>query len=107
MTLGHRRKRVIQTGIILCAIVSIFVYHFPFFQQDFFVYNAPLTTLLKVPDYVFRYDEWSKDYLSNEKQILLLPMLKLELVLHRASMCQTVSLQIMKHSLQLREGIIF
>ncbi len=71
-----RFKIVVPKKLLAAGIIGlILLYHFPFFGKDFFVWNKPLTTLLRIPDYVYRYEDWSKNNLNDESRMLLLPRL--------------------------------
>lgn len=64
-----------RIALIGATVLLILLYHFPFFGRDFFVWNKPLTLLLKVPDYVFNFKDWSRQNLDKESRLLLLPRL--------------------------------
>lgn len=67
--------RLFRGSVIVACIVIILIYHYPYFGTNFFSYTKPLTTLLKIPEYVGQYEEWIKDHLSDERRILILPPL--------------------------------
>lgn len=60
---------------IFLGIFSIFfllIYHFPFFSGNFFVWNAPFTTKITVPNYVNEMADYINK-LPTDTRILLLP----------------------------------
>lgn len=62
-----------QALVVVCFIVLMLLYHQPFFRTDFFYYSPPLTTLLRVPEHVIAFDEWSRENLGGESRSLILP----------------------------------
>lgn len=65
-----RRKLYILLGVF--SFCFLLAYHFPFFNSNFFIWNTPFTTKVKVPSYV---NEMA-DYVNNlpiNTRILLLP----------------------------------
>jgi hypothetical protein len=55
-------------------IIFILLYSYPFFTGSFFNWNLPLTTMVKIPDYVFNFGKWA-DSLKSDERILMLPPL--------------------------------
>lgn len=68
---GKNRIQWLLAGLL----VVFFVYHYPYFGNELFVWNKPLTTQLKVPDYVIEFGEWSKSHLPPEERFLVMPRL--------------------------------
>ena len=66
--------RLLRTSAVFICILVVLGYHWPYFRTEFFQYSPPLTTLLKVPDYVLAYDEWIDDHLDDDKRTLILPL---------------------------------
>lgn len=66
-------SRVARIVVVFACILFVLGYHWPYFGTNFFQYSPPLTTLLKVPEYVFAYDEWINDHLNDNNRTLILP----------------------------------
>lgn len=66
------KQKLLKLGIIIFLILF---YHFPFFNNNFFIWNKPLTLLVKVPQYVVNFSNWSYRNLNNQSRLLLLPRL--------------------------------
>lgn len=54
-------------------IISIVVYHFPFFQTKFFMWNQPFTSRVKIPEYVYEMSNYIDRQTMPTARILLLP----------------------------------
>lgn len=54
-------------------IFLILFYHFPLFNRSFFVWNPPLTTMGRVPQYVFDFGRFINRENINTERILVLP----------------------------------
>lgn len=63
-----------STGIKIIAVIFILFYNWPFFTGNFFIWNKPQTTMVKVPDYVFSFENWV-DNNNKDGRVLLLPKL--------------------------------
>ena len=61
------------TGIL--AILFVLLYHYPFFTIDFFLWNKPFTTKVKIPPYVAEMGEYLEKKIQPDSRILLLPSL--------------------------------
>lgn len=60
--------------LTLAVIILPLLYSFPFFTGSFFNWRFPLTTKLKVPDYVFEVQTWIEENLGDDR-MLALPLL--------------------------------
>lgn len=60
---------------VIAVIAGLLLYHYPYFGNELFVWNKPLTTQIRVPDYVISFGEWAKKNLDPEKRILIMPRL--------------------------------
>lgn len=69
------KRPFLHFGVMIATVATLLLYHYPYFGHELFVWNKPLTTLLRVPDYVFRYGEWSRDNLNDENRVVILPRL--------------------------------
>jgi len=68
-----RFSGLIQNVLFVLILLIILGYHFPYFRQNFFLYNKSLSTLITVPQYVLSFDEWSRKNLDTEGRTLILP----------------------------------
>lgn len=69
----REKQRVVRAGLAIGIIVLILIYHYPFFQRGFFYYSKSLSTLIAVPEYVKKFDIWSKKHFDDEGRTLILP----------------------------------
>ncbi len=62
---------------ISCAllVLIILLYHFPFFTINFFIWNKPFATKVKIPDYVYKMSDYVDKQTPLTSRILLLPPL--------------------------------
>lgn len=65
-----RRNLYILLGVF--SFSFLLAYHFPFFEGNFFTWNKPFTTKVKVPSYVNEMADYINK-LPNDTRILLLP----------------------------------
>ncbi len=56
-------------------ILSLMVYHFPFFVTDFFLWNSPYSTKVSVPQYVLQMSGYINTKVPTSSRVLLLPEL--------------------------------
>lgn len=68
-----KRKFVYITSGLL-FVVFILLYHYPFFVSNFFAWNPPFTTKVKIPNYVYEASKYINNT-SSITRILLLPRL--------------------------------
>jgi hypothetical protein len=73
-TLPAKRKPYYLVPLFF--VVMILTYNFPFFNGKFFVWNAPLTMMEKIPEYVLNFGKWA-DKNHGTKRMLLLPALSI------------------------------
>lgn len=67
-----RSSRLIS--LMLLLIVGLWsLYHLPFFQGNFFVYNSPFKNKSTLPDYVYRMSKYINTQLPRDSRILLVP----------------------------------
>lgn len=70
--LKFSKRKIIYIFISLFSFIFVLGYHFPFFNGNFFVWNKPFTTQVKLPSYVGDMAEYINK-LSGDTRILLLP----------------------------------
>ena len=56
-------------------VLFILLYHSPFFTADFFKWNPPFTTRVKVPEYVYEISDYINENTDSSSRILLAPKL--------------------------------
>lgn len=69
------KKKIIYNVLGLSLIVFILLYHFPFFTINFFNWNEPFTTKVKIPTYVENMSSYINSQTPTSSRILLLPPL--------------------------------
>lgn len=72
--LGKFKKKWISGFLSSVFIIFVFLYSHSFFTGSFFNWNLPLTMMVKIPAYVFRFGEWV-DSLDKSERVLMLPSL--------------------------------
>lgn len=68
------KKKLLYKFLVVIAIVLVITYHYPYFTSNFFQWNDPFTTKVKVPDYVFSMARYINTTDPNSR-VLLLPKL--------------------------------
>ena len=61
---------------ILCfflLLVTVLLYHFPFFTGDFFSWKKGFSTRLNIPEYVFAFGQWLNNEKSDDGRVIFLP----------------------------------
>lgn len=76
-TVKHRKLLKINTATISAVLLSflILLFNYPFFTKKFFAWSPPLTTLEKVPEYVFAFGKWADNLPRDNERIILTPKL--------------------------------
>ncbi len=69
------KKQIIKNIMGFLFIAFILVYHFPFFTTNFFIWDQPWTTKIKIPNYVYRMSEYINSQTPSYSRVLLLPLL--------------------------------
>lgn len=69
-----KRNQKVQTLTTVVCLALVFLYHFPFFTSNFFVFDPPFTTKVELPSYTTRTAQFVKENMS-ESRIILLPKL--------------------------------
>lgn len=69
------KKKGLRFILSVSIIFSLLVYHFPFFVTNFFLWNAPYSTKVKIPQYVFEMSDYINTEVSSSSRVLLLPEL--------------------------------
>ncbi len=65
----------IKRGVLPIAFVLLLLaYHFPYFETGNFVWKAPLTTLVRIPEYITAYDRWNAARTDDSRTLLLPPL---------------------------------
>lgn len=70
--LKHINKKRLYFLLGFLSIVFVLVYHFPFFKGDFFLWNKPFSTKVKLPIYVNEMSSYINS-LPSDTRILMLP----------------------------------
>ncbi len=65
----------INSAAAVFFLCLILLFNYPFFTKKFFDWNPPLTTLEKVPEYVFEFGKWADNLVRDNERILLTPKL--------------------------------
>ncbi len=73
MILARVPKRIGYAGLV-CFIVILGFYNFPYFQRHMFDWNRPLSLLVSVPPYVNDFDQWAKVQPQSDKFLVLPPL---------------------------------
>ncbi len=69
------KRKIIYNVLGLSFIIFILLYHFPFFTINFFNWNEPFTTKVKIPTYVEDMSNYINSQTPAFSRILLLPPL--------------------------------
>lgn len=67
------KNKILYTILAFSAIFIILFYHSPFFNGNFFVWNKPFSTMVKIPHYVSAMSAHIDSKTSPTSRILLLP----------------------------------
>ena len=75
--LNHKK---IATKIVTACLAVIFIcliiaWNFPILGRSFFRWNPPLTTLERVPNYIFDFGQWADGLKTDTQRMLLTPAL--------------------------------
>lgn len=70
---GFFSRRWLRAIIALGVIVLILTYHFPYFTGVFFNWKKGFSTRLKLPDYIFSFQDWVNNQKKDDLRILLVP----------------------------------
>lgn len=65
-------KSKVKYIIAVCVLALIPLYHYPFFLKDNIVFDKPLSPMVKVPDYVWKFTNFSTN-IPKDSRILVLP----------------------------------
>lgn len=68
------KRRVIKNIMGCIFIAFILIYHSPFFTTNFFIWNTPFTTKVKIPNYVTQMSDYINSQTQSDSRILLLPL---------------------------------
>lgn len=69
------KKPFFRFSITIICLLGILLYHFPYFSDNFFSWNPPFITKVRVPKYVYETSKYLSDSDINPKKILILPRL--------------------------------
>lgn len=70
--LSERLKRV-SFFLPLIFVLFILLYNFPFFQKQNFTFNAPFTTMPKIPQYVLDFSHYENALPATDTRTLIVP----------------------------------
>lgn len=73
--LTSKKEKAIKILGLSIGIVLLLIYSFPFFNGSFFNWNPPLTTMVKLPSYVFDFQKWIKEN-DHIGRVLLYPPIR-------------------------------
>lgn len=69
-------KGILPFLIGTVSVLFLLLYHYPFFSSKFFVYSKPLSTMLKVPEYILQFGNWADNIEADNQRFLVFPPLE-------------------------------